>query len=276
MDQNIKDITYSIIDGKATVTGFIGEPSFIVVPPEIEGCPVTEIRDNAFYECVSLKQIILPDSLERMGHHCFFGCTALESADLPVNVKEIGMGCFCRCTSLSYATLPKKIKRIPDSCFRSCAALTEITIPSGVKAIEKFAFCGCTALSSVNMDSALLSIGDYAFFMCDSLTEMYVPASVKTFGNEAIGFDSDGSRHSLTEDFAMAVEYGSPAEQYAADNSMEYRYVSGENNEFSLHDSSNAPIEIPDAFGIAGSVLLAAAITSVMFRRKRRYKRRRF
>ncbi len=276
MAQNIKDIIYSIIDGKATVTGFTGEPSFIVVPPEIDGCTVTEIRDNAFYKCVSLKQIILPETIKRMGHHCFFGCTSLESADLPAAMEEIGMGCFCQCSSLSYVTLPEKITKIPDSCFRDCTALTEITIPPDVKTIEKFAFCGCTALKTVNMDPALLSIGDYAFFMCDSLTDMYVPASVRTFGNEAIGFDSDGSRHSQTEDFAMAVEYGSPAEKYASDNSLEYRYVSGENGEFSLYDSRNAPIDVPDAFGIAGSLLLAAAITSVLFRRKRHDKHRRF
>lgn len=269
------NITYTIINGEATVTGFTGEPEFLVIPSEIDGCPVTGIRDNAFYKCTALKQIILPETLEYMGHHCFFQCTALESVDLPSGLTEMGMGCFCQCTSLSYVTLPDSISRIPDSCFRNCTSLRDIDIPQNVREIEKFAFSGCTSLSEVTMDENLTSIGDFAFFMCGSLTDVYIPASVSVFGTEAIGYAPDVSGHSVPETFSISAESGSPAEDYAAENSISFRTAGDETGSFSLRDIRNAPTELPEVFGIAGLIFLSAALLSA-FRKKlfRRIRRR--
>lgn len=255
--------TYSVIDNEVTITGYSGQPEFIVIPNEIDGHPVTEIRDNAFYQCSTLKQIIFPDSLRHMGHHCFYQCTSLESADLPEDLIDMGMGCFCQCSSLSYVTLPESITVVPDSCFRNCVSLTEITIPDNVVEIEKFAFSGCSALSSVSMDEKLSAIGDFAFFMCDSLNEIYIPPSVDRFGVEALGYTPDSSGHTVADSFCVLAEAGSPAENYAENNSIELR-TSGS---FSLQDSSNAPVDVPDAFGIAGLILLTAALVSVLLKK---------
>ena len=133
-----QDFCYTIINGEASIIGFEGEPEYIVIPAEIEGVPVTEIRDNAFYECRTLKQIILPDSLKKIGHHCFYECSALEGIELPEYVSEIGMGCFSECSSLSYVSIPDSLEILPDSCFRNCTSLTDIIIPQNISKNSAF------------------------------------------------------------------------------------------------------------------------------------------
>ena len=56
------------------------------------------ILDNAFDNCLKLNSIILPESIERIGHHAFqycgFGCKEFKQVYIPVNIKEIGHGAF--------------------------------------------------------------------------------------------------------------------------------------------------------------------------------------
>ena len=152
---------------------------------------------------------------------------------------------------------------IPDSCFRHCTSLGHIDIPENVIRIEKFAFSGCTGLTGVSMDEKLSAIGDFAFFMCDSLDEIYVPPSVRSFGIEALGYTPDSTGHTVPESFCVKAEAGSPAEHYAAENSIDLMPADG----FSLQDSRNAPVDLPDGFGIAGLVLLSAALVSVLLKK---------
>lgn len=269
-------ITYTIINNKATVTGFKGEPEYIVIPGTIEGHPVTEIRDNAFYNCSTLKQIQLPESLTFIGHHCFYGCTSLEGIDLPENVSEIGMGCFCKCSNLSYVSLPSKITVIPDSCFRYCSSLKSVELPENITSIEKFAFSCCTYLDTVELDNSLVSIGDYAFFMCDSLKSLSIPESVTCFGNEAIGYRPAISGHSVIDDLKITCDKDSAAYDYAQSNAIELSYGTESPAAFDSLNNCKLPIDVPDLFFWSGLILLTAALISVFISQRKKKKRSRF
>lgn len=247
-----QDFCHTIINEEASIIGFEGEPEYIIIPSEIDGVPVTEIRDNAFYECRTLKQIILPDSIKKIGHHCFYECSALEGIELPEYVSEIGMGCFSECSSLSYATIPDSLKILPDSCFRNCNSLTDIIIPQNITEIEKFCFSGCTSLSDVSLSGRITQIGDYAFFMCDSLKNLYIPESVKNFGTEAIGFTVSDTEHSIVQDFSVSGSKNSSAEKYAKENSISFSGQAEAIHAFSLQNPDNAPIALPKIFAAAG------------------------
>ena len=51
---------------------------------------ITMTSSGAFEECYGLKSIVLPNSLEAIGHHAFMVCLSLESIEIPIGVTQIG------------------------------------------------------------------------------------------------------------------------------------------------------------------------------------------
>lgn len=218
---------YTIIGNEATIIGYSGEPEYIEVPPTLEGCPVTGIRDNAFCECSSLRSISLPDTIKEIGHHCFYACTSLESVVIPDSVTEIGDGCFCGCISLLNAELPDSLSVIPDSCFRACTSLRHISLPSKTVAVEDYCFSACTELEQVSLNEKLRILGKCSFYMCSSLDCLYIPESVSKIGEYAAGYVPAETGASQKEGFTILGQKDSEAEKYASENSLAFEKSSG-------------------------------------------------
>lgn len=154
---------------------------------------------GVFYECNSLKKVILSKNLAVIPRYTFYGCTSLSSIDLS-NVTEIGIYAFRRCTSLTSVDLPQTTS-IGTSAFSGCSSLTSADLPQ-VTEIGPFAFNYCTSLASVNIPQAttigyaafqecislksiklsygISILGENLFYDCVSLTEMDIPRSVST------------------------------------------------------------------------------------------------
>lgn len=265
------NFTYTIINGEATIIGFTGEPETLSIPSEIENCPVTEIRDNAFFNCGSLKEIILPDSLKIMGHHCFYACTSLESIVLPRSLEEIGMGCFCGCIELSSVTISESLNILPDSCFRSCTSLREIIIPQNITEIEKYCFSGCTSLTSVSLSGRLNEIGCYAFFMCNSLEELYIPPSVQAMGTESVGFipDPNGAVPPSADGFKIFGEKGSAAEAYAQSNDISFSESVETIQAMAFRNNNEVRKQITAKILTIGIIIFTVSLAAVILLRKK-------
>jgi len=168
----------------------------------------TSYKFAPFYGCYSLENVILPDSLKRIGEMAFedctklsnirFGkgleeigsnafsdCTALESITLDSAITDIGSGAFSDCTALKSITLGSGITSIGDYMFSDCTALENITLGSGIADIGSSAFSGCSALKTVALNPSLKTIGSSAFYNCESLTEINLPNGLETIGGSA-------------------------------------------------------------------------------------------
>ncbi|MCR4794602.1 MAG: leucine-rich repeat domain-containing protein [Ruminococcus sp.] len=213
---------YTVIDREVTIVGYKGGPEFIEIPEYIEGCPVTEVRDNAFYNCHSLKEAVLPDTVLKIGHHSFYACYELESIRLPAELEEIGMGCFCGCAALKEIKLPETLEILPDSCFRACTSLSEIRLPRNTRVIEKFCFAGCTGLCSAELGDSIAAVGERAFYMCEKLSCAVLPRTCYDIGEQAFGYSCDGNKMTVKTDMMLVGVNESAAERYAAENGLRF------------------------------------------------------
>ncbi len=61
---------------------------------------VTYVSSMAFYNCIDLTSVSLPDSLKEIGVYAFHMCTKLSRVDIPASVKTIGPKAFYGCPNL--------------------------------------------------------------------------------------------------------------------------------------------------------------------------------
>ena len=181
----------------------------ITIPSQIDGKPVTSIG-AAFYYCISLTSITIPDSVTSIGGCAFEYCSSLTSITIPDSVTSIGWDAFDGCEKLtqinvdtantvyssvngvlfskdktelirypegkadtSYA-IPNGVTSIGIWSFNDCSSLTSITIPNSVTSIGTMAFCGCSSLTSITIPGSVTSIGDDAFHVCCKLNQINV------------------------------------------------------------------------------------------------------
>ena len=204
---------------------------------------VTGIGNFAFYECISLTSMTIPDSATCIGNCAFKDCSSLASVTIPDSVASIGVYAFCGCTSLKSVTIPDSVTSIGDYAFGFCTSLTGIwvdggsshyfsdasgvlfnkdktvlaqcpgafsgsyVIPDGVTSINDAAFVNCTSLTSVTIPDGVTNIGYEVFAGCTSLANMVLPNGVTRIGAEA--FDWCTSMKSITiPDSVTSIGFG--------------------------------------------------------------------
>ena len=146
---------------------------------------ITEIPDQAFYECNALESVSIPDNVASIGEEAFFGCEALESIEVPCSVETIGMKAFACCNLLQSVTLHDGLTTIGGSAFLQCEKLTDITIPDTVTTIQAYAFMACSLLTSIEIPEGVTLIAFSVFSLCTSLEEITIPKTVKEIGYNA-------------------------------------------------------------------------------------------
>ena len=195
-----------LYDGTLEISGYVGNDTEYVIPGEIDGKKVMQIRERAFFECNSLVNIKIPDSVVYIGANAFARCASLENIDLPNSLTYIGSGAFSYCTSLAKVELPDGVTNIGDSAFYNCSSITSIVIPENVE-----------------------KIGMGAFFNCNQIKSVTIPASVKDVSYNAFGYVyGDNWQYVKSEDFKIYCYKGTAGEQYAKDNGFDYEILDSE------------------------------------------------
>lgn len=83
-----------------SVTGLSGMVSSLTVPEQVDGYPVTEIAKKAFLSRKTLREVILPASLQRIGDWAFAYCSCLERVVMPAREIVFGRAIFLECDAL--------------------------------------------------------------------------------------------------------------------------------------------------------------------------------
>ncbi len=195
---------YTINNGAVTIKDLGNDlPPELVIPRELDGCPVIcigdgvgsvfrSVEDNpvgtaitlpdtvktisarAFQNCPGLTSIVIPDGVKTIGDYAFTNCTGLTSIEIPDSVEYIGKGAFMGCTGLTSVKLPADLKTIYANTFSNCRSLKSITIPDSVTQIDSGAFSMCHGLTSVVIPNSVTNVGENVLMNCSGLSKIYV------------------------------------------------------------------------------------------------------
>ena len=172
----------------------------VVIPEEYNGMPVTEVAENAFSGCTSMKTLRIPDSVKRVGRGALSGCTSLESivlpfvgasVDTPVGVNNKGMAhmfglsggsSWAKDYGLKQVTVTDAATVIPNGAFEGMTSLQYVNLGENITEIGARAFSNCSNLVSVTLPEKCVSIGAYAFANC-SKASITVKGAITSLGS---------------------------------------------------------------------------------------------
>lgn len=170
-------------DGKRTITGYERDKptGVLIIPAKLCNESITGIGEEAFFWCIGITGLTLPDSVTCIGKSAFTECTGIRSLTLPNSLTKIGYAAFYGCTGIKHLTLPKSLICIEAVAFAWCEGITELNRPDSLITIggdyswisirghADGAFWGCTGITKLTIPSSVTSIGTGAFLRCENL-----------------------------------------------------------------------------------------------------------
>ncbi|MBQ9415233.1 MAG: leucine-rich repeat domain-containing protein [Clostridia bacterium] len=180
------------------------------------------ISEYQYAECIHLKAVLLPDTLEAMEACAFYGCTDLEEIRFPERMERIGERAFLDCRGLHDLILPD-LQSAGQGILEGCMSVRSLSLPflgkengdgetaflaftfgsddvtwtryipesleeltlRGGTCLFPMAFYRCTSLRTLHLPPSLEEIGDRALAGCEMLRSLDVPDSVSRIGAEA-------------------------------------------------------------------------------------------
>lgn len=184
---------------------------------------VASIGDRAFFDCVSLSGVSIPEAVSSIGTNAFAGCANMTSYSV-----ASGNGHYASSGGCLYNKTMTKLLSCPEG-------RSSVTIADGTKII-----------------------GSHAFYQCQSIRSLTIPASVTTIESNAFadsgisditimaGVTSIGSQSGWTADIIYG-ETNSAAENYANSNSIVFQALNATEPEptTETEEPGNGNTEIP-------------------------------
>ncbi len=138
---------------------------------------VIEIKEAAFEDCISLRQIQLSAKLETMEVNPFKGCVALEKFDMPENV----FGQYLVEDGMLYTDYGRFLKICPQGYKKK-----KILLDDDVVQVANSAFYG-VQLEEIRLPGKLQRVKGHAFHNCAKLQRIYTTERTEFAGNALKG-----------------------------------------------------------------------------------------
>ena len=169
------------------------------------------IANYAFYQCMTMTSIDMPNSVRMIGRAAFYECSKLKSVDFPEALEVIEDYTFYRCDRLKGITLPPMLRSIGRSAFYKCGTIYDegdvdtdddtLVIPDTVGFLGQYAFYGCGVKNTVTsiegdtttikgidtiiIGSGVKTIETYSFYGFVSLKRVVIGNGVEKINEKA-------------------------------------------------------------------------------------------
>ena len=200
-------------DGTLTLNSLKQESEVVVIPEKIGDLKVTALNDRCFKDKRKIKEVIIPDSIIKLGKKLFWKCDNLQKVVVGAGINSIEKGIFELCAAKEII-LSDGLTSIGDYTFYDCQSLKHIEIPDGITYIGDFALSKCLSLQ-YNIEGGLKYLGNklnrylylvgaesekiktaivndnckfissYAFCDCKLLTSVKLPNSITNISDSA-------------------------------------------------------------------------------------------
>ena len=173
------------------------------------------INEKAFFNMSNLVNIIVPDSVERIGEKAFLGTDwmdgqpyykpiyigkvlyyynfpwrAIKDSDIkdelviPEGIVSISSDAFDSRCNFRNIILPDSLEHLGSFAFYECSYLERITVSeqSHLKRIDDACFFDCENFEGLRFPNGFKRIGINAFMNCKSLKDVFLPASTDNIG----------------------------------------------------------------------------------------------
>ncbi len=168
---------YDLVFGEAHITKYLETDPDVVIPSEIDGHEVAEVKSIGRYEQdKTIKSIVFPDTIKTIGS--FQMLVGLEKVTLGKNVTVIGGSAFSDCYALKEINFPNGLKTIGGGAF-SRTGLENITLPDTLTEIGGNAFA-YTKISSITIPDSVTSLGWHTFACCPNLETVVLSDNLTT------------------------------------------------------------------------------------------------
>ena len=190
-----EDYSYTIDNGRITITGYTGPGGAVTIPDTIIGLPVATIGSAAFRSSTSLTNVSIPDSVGSIGDTAFHSCSNLTAVTLGNGVSGIGISAFYKCTSLTSVAIPASVGSIGLAAFSWCSSLSAITVDArnavycsvdGVlldKNQTTVIQCPAGKAGTCTLPKSVTTLGYEAFYVCAGLTAVYFQGNAPALGS---------------------------------------------------------------------------------------------
>ena len=164
--------------------------------------PLTQLKSTyySFRDCTSLKEIIFPEGITRIGERSFLNCSALQSLYLPDSLEQIEKNAFEGCTGIESISIGKNLQlfdpNISTVIFNS-PALKHITFREGRESLDGYAFVSITSPVSVEVPASVNMVSGRTFFNYSTMTITFagdcpqITEKDKWYGNVIVRYNPD-------------------------------------------------------------------------------------
>lgn len=93
---------------------------------------INAIPESCFYGCTNLAEVRISDSITEIGNNAFYQCNMGNFKFETTKLKSVGSEAFSNCSGLEYAVLPDTLSSVGKGCFLNCKSLRYVYSDSDV------------------------------------------------------------------------------------------------------------------------------------------------
>lgn len=239
--KNLENVDFSQLTNLTLIAGSFFMNCVNLETVDLSQTKITEVGNSCFYGCTKLKEVILPDTADKIEYQAFRNCSSLEKINLD-NVFRVGTNAFLGTKidtgnisssentfgdfkyyeaqnhiaisgytgSSKDIVIPdtingKNVEVIAENAFQR-KNITSVVLPSNLKRIGKYAFANNSSLTGeLVIPDSVTSIESNAFYQCSGISKITLGNSLLQIGDYA--FMNVGCNEITIPDSVISLGY---------------------------------------------------------------------